>query len=196
MFSLCACWNAITKENQPNVSFSFRMTDDNTNTLSQNLHQQTRRWAELKNHLNGWSVCHEATMKRAYVFSVWVEGRSGVETQLWFLLSRLVTARAVSCGVKQTLLLNTHWLTFIEVCLPPTCLISIDFNWRRSGNCNSADRPANAKKNAPWGQKTKVLQHVWFHAVSLKNTRVLWRLNPKLSEIWIAYFNLAVHPQC
>lgn len=41
------------------------------------------------------------------------------------LVIRALTARSVSCRVKQILPLNTHRLTFIEICLPPTCLSSI-----------------------------------------------------------------------
>lgn len=44
------------------------------------------------------------------------------------LVIQTPTARTVSRWVKQILGLNTRGLTFVEVCLPPTCLISTDFN--------------------------------------------------------------------
>lgn len=121
------------------------------------------------------------------------------------LVIQALTARTVSCGVKQILLLNTHRLTFIEVCLPSTCLISIDFNWRRSGNCNSVDRLTNAKR-APCGQNPSCCNTVVsFHTVLYltiysRNTLikgrstvvVLCNLDSNLSEI--CYLNVTMHP--
>lgn len=82
------------------------------------------------------------------------------------LVSQRLTARTVSCGLKQTLVVNTLWLTFIEVCLPPTCLISIDFNEKRRGNCNSVDRRTNAKSSL-W-TKTILRLHISLNLIKLE----------------------------